>query len=209
MNPDQETMEEELRKFLAAPLDDALLSRLEAAADGTLTDLSPEELRFEERLRNITPSGLAPEFLASLQAIVRDVPFPVDDKILLFPRAGAGKTERNKRPMWSAAAAVALFGAAAALLIPIGKPPVDVASQPVSPPSTGAGVPSGNLVPAGFNRGVSNIRDEGVVWKSNSQPHNLMRVEYVDRITLKDKDGREYQVEQPRTRYMLVPAKTD
>ena len=209
MTPDQESMEEELRKFLAAPLDDALLSRLEAAADGTLTDLSPEELRFEERLRGITPSGLAPDFLASLQTIVSDVPFPVDDKILLFPGAGAGRTERKKRPMWSAAAAVALFGAAAALLIPIGKPPVEVAAKPVSSPSAGAGVTSGNLVPAGFNRGVSNIRDEGVVWKSNSQPHNLMRVEYVDRITLKDKDGREYQVEQPRARYMLVPAKTD
>lgn len=202
-------MEEELRKYLATPLDDALMSRLEAAADGTLTTLGHEELRFEERLRGISPSGLAPDFLASLQTIVRDVPFPVDDKILLFPKAGAVRQRIKRRPMWSAAAAVALVGAAAALLIPMEGPARNFANHAAPPSGPGAGVASGNLIPAGFNRGVSNIHDEGVVWKSNSQPHNLMRVEYVDRITLKDNDGREYQVEQPRTRYMLVPAKTD
>lgn len=71
------------------------------------------------------------------------------------------------------------------------------------------GANSGNLVPAGFDRGVSQVKDEGLVWKNDTQPHSLMRVEYVDKITLKDRDGRTYQMEQPGFRYMLVPAKTD
>ncbi len=209
MNLDQESMEAELRELLAAPLDDALLSRLEAAADGTLTVLSPDELRFEARLRGIAPCSLAPDFLASLETIFREVPFPVDDKILLFPKAGAVRAQRSNRPMWSAAAAVALVGAASALLVPMRGPTTNLANQSVTPPDRSTSAASGNFAPAGFNRGVSNIHDEGVVWKSNSQPHNLMRVEFVDRITLKDKEGREYQVEQPGIRYMLVPAKTD
>jgi hypothetical protein len=209
MNTDQESLEAELRELLAAPLDDAFLSRLEAAVDGTLTSISPEESRFEARLRGISPTGLAPDFLASLETIVSGVPFPVDEKIVLFPKAGAARPQQSKRPMWSAAAAVALIGAMTALLVPAGGPANTVASQPVTKPTPSTNLPTENLIPAGFNRGVSNVHDEGVVWKSNSQPHTLMRVEYIDRITMKDKDGREYQVEQPRTRYMLVPAKTD
>ena len=67
----------------------------------------------------------------------------------------------------------------------------------------------GNFIPAGFNRGLSEVHDEGVVWKSNSQPHSVVRVVYKDLVTLKDASGRTVQVEQPRVEYMLVPAKTD
>ena len=209
MNPDAQSLEAELRAFLAAPLDDAFLSRIESAADGTLTQLSPGELRFEERLRGIAPSGLTADFLASLETVVSDVPFPMNDKIVLFPKAGGARPQRTKSPMWAAAAAVALIGAATALLIPVTGPAKNPTKlSATTSPNTSSKL-SANFAPAGFNRGVSNVHDEGVVWKSNSQPHNLMRVEYVDKITLKDQFGREFQVEQPGTRYMLVPAKTD
>jgi hypothetical protein len=81
-----------------------------------------------------------------------------------------------------------------------------VASVPSAPVTNSA---NGNFVPAGFNRGLSEVHDEGVVWKSNSQPHSVVRVVYKDLVTLKDANGRTVQVEQPRVEYMLVPAKTD
>ncbi|RYZ48518.1 MAG: hypothetical protein EOP49_18505 [Sphingobacteriales bacterium] len=68
---------------------------------------------------------------------------------------------------------------------------------------------SSNLVPASFNRGVSEVHDEGVVYNSGNKPHSVVRVVYTDRVTLKHPDGRTYQVEQPKVKYVLVPAHTD
>lgn len=216
MNHDQASLEAELRALLAAPLDDALLARLEAAADGSLSKTSLEEHRFEHQLRAISPAPLAAEHLAGLEALFRDVPFPMDEKIVLFPISSAAKpAATRRRPMWAAAAAVAMIGAATALMLPPASGPVrNLASRSASstnpaPVAPTRAVDNSNLVPAGFDRGVSQVKDEGVVWKNDTQPHSLMRVEYIDKITLKDSNGRTYQVERPGFRYMLVPAKTD
>lgn len=209
MNHDPPSLEAELRELKAVALDEAFLSRLEAAADGTLMQLNQEELHFEAFLRGFAPVALTPDFLTRLEAVVHEVPFPVNDKIVVLPRATPAVPARRKRPMWAAAAAVALIGAGSALLMPSGKAPTTVVRNGglVSPsPVRPAG---GNFVPATFNRSLSEVRDEGVVWKTKTQPHSVVRVVYMDKITHKDKDGRVYQIEQPRVEYMLVPAKTN
>ena len=93
--------------------------------------------------------------------------------------------------------------------MPAGKTSDKLISQVTQVSSPVARPANGNFVPASFNRGVSEVHDEGVVWKSNNQPHSLVRVVYKDKITLRDKQGRTFQVEQPRVEYMLVPAKTN
>ncbi len=208
MHSDSPDLEAALRELQAAPLDEALLARLEAATQGNLTELNRDELRLENLLRKSTPARLSPEYLAELETVFRNVPFPVNDKIVLFPRSGVTPHRAANRPMWAAAAAVALVGAASALLLPPTKPS---ANSPATSLTSAANpkVAAGNFVPASFNRGVSNVSEEGVVWKSNTQPHSLMRVEYIDRITMKDENGRTFQAEQPRVRYLMVPAKTD
>ncbi|MCX6866861.1 MAG: hypothetical protein NTV46_11725, partial [Verrucomicrobia bacterium] len=65
------------------------------------------------------------------------------------------------------------------------------------------------LIPAGITRGLSEARDEGVIWQANDQPHRVLKIIYMDRVTLKDTTGQTYQVDQPRVEYILVPAKTD
>ena len=209
MNYDPTCIEAQLRELPVAALDAALLMRLEAAAEGTLTQPSHEEIRFEAFLRETSPARLAPDFLARLDDVVHEVPFAVDEKIVLFPKANTAVRSHRKRPLWAAAAAVALIGAATALLMPVQKAPEQIVRQstPIAPPISST--PSGNFVPASFDRGVSEVHDEGVVWKSNNQPHSLVRVVYKDKITLTDKTGRTFQVEQPRVEYMLVPAKTN
>ncbi|MES2923107.1 MAG: hypothetical protein V4819_16240 [Verrucomicrobiota bacterium] len=209
MTLDPTSLEAQLRELQAAALDDALLLRLEAAADGTLTQPSQEEIRFEALLRRTSPARLSPDFLAQLEVVVHEVPFAVNEKIVMFPKANTATHTHRKRPVWGAAAAVALIGAASALMIPAGKAPEKIVRQgaPVSPPATRT--TNSNFAPASFNRGVSEVHDEGVVWKSNTQPHSLVRVVYKDNITLKDKEGRTFQIEQPRVEYMLVPAKSN
>lgn len=211
MNSDHPSLEAELRELRAVALDEAFLTRLEASAEGTWTELSQQEVRFENLLRATSPAKLDPAFLANLESIVRDVPFITDEKIVPFPKSAAvAAPTRRSRPMWGAAAAVALIGAATALMMPAGKGPEStprrLASTPSAPIKSSA---NGNFIPAGFNRGLSEVHDEGVVWKSNKQPHSVVRVVYKDLVTLKDANGRTVQVEQPRVEYMLVPAKTD
>ncbi len=209
MTPDQTSLEADLHHLNTAALDEALLLRLEAAAEDTLTRLDPEEVRFETKLRATLPAGLSADFLAKLEAIVHEVPFAVNEKIVLFPKAGGSTQARRQRPFWAAAAAVALIGAASALLVPRVKPPANIAGRtaPASPPVGRSG--TGSFLPASFNRGLSEVHDEGVVWQSDKQARSLVRVIYQDKITLTDENGRTFQVEQPRVVYMLVPAKTD
>lgn len=210
MTPDPPSLEAELRELRAVALDEAFLTRLEASAEGTWTELSQQEVRYENLLRATRPAKLEPAFLADLEAIVRDVPFIADAKIVPFPKVAAVAPTRRSRPIWGAAAAVALIGAATALMMPTGKGPETAPSRLASVPSASIKSSAGvNFVPAGFNRGLSEVHDEGVVWKSNNQPHSVVRVVYKDLVTLKDANGNTVQVEQPRVEYMLVPAKTD
>jgi hypothetical protein len=209
MSPVPPNIEQELSQLSPLVLDDEFLTRLEACAEGVLTELNQAELRFEIELRKNGPAKLPQEFLATLEGIVREVPFPRDEKILLFPKAGSVLSGPNRNRIWSTAAAVALMGALSAFLIPSQKAPLQVTSQssdPAQAPSTADGR---NFVPASFNRGLSEVHDEGVIWKSNNQPQTLVRVVYKDQITLTDANGRTVLVEQPRVEYMLVPARTD
>lgn len=223
MTFDPSNPEAELRKLRAAPLDEDLLLRLEACAEGTFTQLTAEELCFEAKMRESRPARLDPAMLADLDRIFAAVPFPIDEKIVLFPKANNASSAappKRQRPLWAAAAAVALVGAATALLIPTTSPQdsrfaghggTPGATQSRSSDiATAAPFNSPNqVIPASFNRGVSEVNDEGIVWKGDNQPHNVVRVVYNDKITMKDKDGRSYQVEQPRVQYVLIPARTD
>jgi hypothetical protein len=103
---------------------------------------------------------------------------------------------------------VAIIGAATALMVPTGRTPENHNHQVAAAPSATT-TSSRNFVPASFNTNLSEVHDEGVIWKSNNQPHSVVRMVYKDQVTLKDANGRTVQVEQPRVEYMLVPAKTD
>lgn len=201
-------MEADLRQLRAAGLDASLLARLEASAEGTWTHLDPVEIRAEQRLLAIAPATLPPALMASLESILREVSFPTDETIVHFPQREI-TTPRHHRGWWGAAAAVALAGAITALLIPA-KPGRDKLAEAIPNNPTAVPAPAaGDLIPAGFNRGLSEASDEGVVWQSNKQPHRVLKVIYKERVTLKDAAGRTYQVEQPRVEYILVPAKID
>ena len=211
MPQETSSLESDLRRLRAAAPDESFLARLEACAENTWADLTPGEIRFEKRLREITPANLPPALMASLEATLRGIPFPRDEKIVIFPQPSAA-APRHRRGWWGAAAAVALTGAVTALLIPTSPGPGKIAAAPPPPPTRvtqPAATNPADLIPAGFRRGLSEARDEGVIWQSNDQPHRVRKVVYMERVTLKDPQGRTYQVEQPRVEYILVPAKID
>lgn len=208
MSVDLSSLETALRQLRPVTLDGALLARLEACADHRWTELSAAEIHFAKQLETRVPGPLPAALLAALETTVSSVGFPGEGNIVRFPSARSS-APLHPRAWWSAAAAVALIGASAAWLVPTrhGAGPLAAA-----PPASHAAVPArtaGQLVPAGFNRGLSEARDEGVIWPTNEQAQRVVKVVYLDRVTLKDGAGKTYQVEQPRVEYILVPAKTD
>ena len=209
MTHDHSSLEAELRDLKAVALDESFLTRLEASADGTWTIPSHQEIRFEESLRKIPPARLPGDFMAELEKIVAKTSFPANGNIVRFPTISTTPPVRRQRPIWGAAAAVAIIGAATALLMPTGSPSANHGRQVAAAAPSVSNVAPRNFVPASFNSNLSEVHDEGVIWKSNNQPHSVVRVVYKDKVILKDADGRTVQVEQPRVEYMLVPAKTD
>jgi hypothetical protein len=207
MSFDPSALEADLRLLRAADLDASLLDRLDACANGTWTELSPAEIQREQQLRAISPTKLSPTLMASLEATLHNVPFAKNPSIVHFPLKQPA-AQHHRRNGWAAAAAVALVGAITALLIPTNHRPNNLAITQPNKHLTTPSPAGGELVPAGFNRGLSEASDEGVIWQSNNQPHRVLKVVYKDQVTLKDAAGHTYQVEQPRVEYILVPAKT-
>ncbi len=214
MSSDTNPIDSDIRKLRASALDDALLDRLDACANGQWTRLEPAEIAFERSLKAFAPAKLPASLMASLESITAATPFPNKEaKILSFPEKNAAP-KRSHRSGWAAAAAVAICGALTALMLPHGGTSSNLAgSSPVITPvpaaSANALIQQDGLVPAGFNSGISETRDQGVVWAPNKTPHRVVRVTSMDKVTYTDASGRTYQIEKPRVDYILVPDKAD
>jgi hypothetical protein len=212
MSSDSSHIDSQLRDLRASALDEALLDRLDACANGQWTRLDPTELAFENSLKESTPASLPASLMRSLEGITAAVPFPNPDaRIIEFPEKAA-PIRRHRNQGWAVAAAVALCGAVTALMVPheaskpgtIASTPATVGSSPSSTATSGD-----RLVPAGFNTGIREASDQGVVWQPNSTPHRVLKVVSMDKVTYKDESGRTYQIEKPRVDYILVPDKAD
>lgn len=176
--------------------------------------MSAEELRFEKELSFRQPAALSADFMMRMEKIVADVPFPVNEKIVLFPKTAPIRSAPRKgnRSMWAAAAAVALIGGATALLMPDRAPAPSgrIARQSSSTPAVPSPVqqPS-NYTPYIMNTGFSDAKDEGVAWHQSGTPHRVIKLTYIDKVTLRNAEGKTVVVEQPRTEYIFVPEKMD
>lgn len=212
-------IEQNLRSLNPRGIDEDFLSRLTACAEDSMLTLSEEELEFEKSLRALKPGNIPASLRASLSDTIAETPFAVDDKIVLFHKSNGRRTGgSSSRPKIlrfnvAAAAAVALLGAIAALMLPAGSGSDDGS---VSNRDTGkAGAPmmgsaaTSNYAPATFNRNLSDTTDEGVIWRGNNRPHRVLRFTYMDRVTLKNENGETVQVEQPRDEYVIIPEKID
>lgn len=208
--------EQQLGNLNPAGLNGDFLARLTAGAEGTLAILSEDETAFGNQLRALRPRTIPASLHASLLETLGDTPFAVDGKIVLFnkPAPGTvavGKTRTTFRFNLAAAAAVALLGSIAAFMVPAGTAKdqsADIAAAPEPIIAPVSPLPS-LVAPAGFQRNLSDTRDEGVVWRGKNQPHRVFRRTYMDKVTMIDADGNPATVERPRVEYVIVPEKID
>ncbi len=212
--------EQELKGLNPCGLDEEFLSRLAACAEDTFTDLTASELEFEAKLRAIRPRAIPAALDEKLQDAISNTPFAVDGKIVLFHKSNKGKTSGSKtgrlpsivRFNVAAAAAVALLGSLAALMLPANRQkqesPTAANTVEVLPSPAFPSAPS-NFAPASYNRNLTETRDEGVIWQNNMQPHRVLRLKYIDLVTGKNSKGESIEIEQPRYEYVLIPEKVD
>jgi len=207
MTSDPSSIEQDLRNLCPTALDEALLARLEASTSAMLTQFDPDEIRFEQDLLSNKPAILPAALMASLENIVSTTTFQQDHNILAFPQSRTPARRSNLQ--WWAAAVVALCGALTALIMPVRMATSPLAKTSTTPLTPHPALNSESLIPAGFNRELSKAHDEGVIWQSNKEARRVLKVVYKERVTLKNAEGKTYQIEQPRVEYILLPEKSD
>jgi hypothetical protein len=199
MNRDDAMLDEALRQCSPGKLDPRLFATLHKALESVSAPVSEADAEFETWLGTKTPASVSGGLMDRLEAIAvptsNVVPMAPRDRVISFRR-------------YAVAAAVALIGAATALLAPIDR---DAPAMMTSEGTESRIIPleeARQFVPASYARGLSEARDEGVVWRNNA-PHRVLRIVYTDVITLTNDSGETVEVEQPCIEYIVVPEKID
>lgn len=205
MDPEFQDIEDTLKGLRPAAPDAACMERLLAAVEGRLQSSHASFAGLEQRLESMSPAALPSEVAGAMLATVSKVPFPVDEKVVLFPGAAkAASPERARRPWYAAAAAVAVAGAFSAFMI-------DGGGAPKAAPLAKKGEVRAKegFMPASLGTGLGDASDEGVVWTPDGKPVRMVRVIYKDRVMYRDAAGKVIEIERPRVEYLMVPEKID
>lgn len=214
METNRKELEQLLRTMKPSGLRESTLDRLEQAMCGTMV-MDPSMQSLESQLGGLRPRAVTESSLEQLMTIVQDVPFALNQKVLLFPGARKEMPHTiSSRRGWqrvAAIAAVAAIGAFAALWTPVANnQPVIVDSAPKKPvPQSPVIAPPNGIVATSFGTGFERAEDEGVIWTPDHQPKRVLRFQYQDRVLVRDKNGVDRMLFIPREELFVVPEKVD
>ncbi len=211
MDSELQNIEDVLKAIRPAAPAPACMDRLLAAVEGRIQRTDPALKAVEDRLAGIAPASLSAPLADSMLATVSRIPFPVDEKVVLFPGgAKTGPVARPRRSWFAAAAAVAVAGAFSALMVdPVSHSSSGAESAAAADGSTAPRVAPKGFVPASVGTGVEQASDEGVMWTPDGKPMRMVRVIYSDKVKYLNERGEVIEVERPRVEYLMVPEKID
>lgn len=219
MDREFQEIEDALKALRPAAAPGAGFERFAAAMEGRLQLADPALRAIEQELSRFRPVAPAAALEEVLLETVSRVPFPLDEKVVMFP--GAAKVSarpapaaKSPRTWWMAAAAVAVAGAFSALMVDGGagrhSASPGVARNSLQSPA-GSPLPSPNtasrIVPASTT--FHEATNEGVLWNERGEPFRVVNVVYIDRVEIPGPDGRMMVVERPRVEKIMVPEKVD
>ena len=207
-------LEQMLLDLKPQALSDDLLSRFEQAMSGSII-LDSSAKAMEAQLENLEPRAMSELAIDRCMEIVRNVPFAMNEKVVLFPGArkdilSAPQPRRRYRQWWSAAAMVAM-GTLAAFMTPVNSPILQANSgNDFSPMFRRQNdVLTNGIVATSFGTGIQQASDEGVIWTRDHQPRRVLRFEYQDRILVRDQNGVDRMLFIPREEVLVLPEKVD
>ena len=161
--------------------------------------------KFEEELERLSPAAMPDGMIARMAAAMDGwADAEEEEKVVPFPRGQAEGRGSSRNGFWAAAAAVALLGALAAFFVPPNGGSKLAGNSGVATPYLAA-----SFAPVGAERNIVNASDEGFVVMRDAVPHRAVRVEYMDRIELRNDQGERVEVEAPRVRIVLIPVRVD
>lgn len=201
-----------LSSLKPAGLSDATLKRLEDSMSGAILDLQGFA-DIENQLSAYAVRPLRDDYLESLMALTASVPFPVNDKVVMFPgthkdSSTPATNENSLMKRILAVAAVATLGGLAAFWTPMKARNEVVRNDPtIASPITR--IPSPGIVTASYGTGIQKANDEGVIWTQSHQPNRVVRVIYQDRVLATDEKGVERMLLIPREELILIPEKVN
>ncbi|MBK1834237.1 hypothetical protein [Roseibacillus ishigakijimensis] len=171
--------------------------------------MDSELKQLEEELRGFAPSAVSGEVLSRMveamerweEGEVSAVPVADTSKIVAFPQET--RNLAGWRPMWAAAAAVAILGASVGLLMPRSQESGVTAMTDLGP------VPllrQASLVPVNVQRKVSSL-EAGVVENREGMQYQLIRVVRQEEADFRAPEGAGcgLKVSQPKVDYYMVP----
>ena len=205
MDEDFQELEATLKGMRPVTPDAACMDRLLAAVERRVPAV---DMTMERELSKLRPSALEGGIQERLLETVSRVPFPVDEKVVLFP--GKPKIVEKapaRRPWLAAVAAVAVLGAFSALMMGPQKGTNSVADngeETHAPVHTAK-----DLIPASVGSKVSEAQDEGITWTRDGKPLRRVKVIYMDKVKYAGEDGKIVEMERPRVEWLLVPEKID
>jgi hypothetical protein len=218
MDHEFQDIEDSLKGMRPAAPDAACLGRLLAAVEGRLQKNDLSMAGVESRLAAMAPVAPAPEVFERMLDTVSRVPFPVSDKVVMFPGAAkpAAVKTASRRPWYASAAAVAVAGAFSAMMIdklPSSSArtvvPVATHREDARPhaPVTGPGAGNGRIVRA--STGLQEASDQGVGYRTDGKPMRVVKLKYMDTVQVTQPDGKVVEMQVPREELLLVPEKID
>ena len=123
-----------------------------------------------------------------------------ESKVIEFPSEQESRGG-SWRPMWAAAAAIAILGAAAGFLLPPESDSGVVAMQGLGPVPV---LRQASLVPVNVKRKVNSV-DTGVVSNKDGVEYQLIRVVRQDEADFRGQDNVGLKISRPKFDYYVVP----
>ena len=174
--------------------------------------MDSELKQLEEELRGFSPSPMSGEVLSRmLKAMDRWEEAETTDEPAIEPVNASGKvvtfpTEKNRRsswgPMWAAAAAVAILGAAMGIFFPgNGSKEQIAAMQGVGPVPV---LRQASLVPVNVQRTVSSM-DTGKVSSKDGVEYQVIRVVRQEEADFRGSANEGLKITRPKVDYYVVP----
>lgn len=171
--------------------------------------MDPELKKFEEELERLCPVAMPDGLIARMEsAMDRWQEEAAEEKVVPFPGREENAYGASRGGFWAAAAAVALLGALAALLVP-DKGGYAGSEQLATSDAAVPALAPASFSPVGASRNILAASDEGFVMTRDAVPHRAVRVEYTDLVEFTNERGERLQLEAPRVRIVLIPVQVD
>lgn len=173
--------------------------------------MDSELQQLEEELRGFAPSPVSGDVLTRMvEAMERweESESPAEDSDLLAAESGkvvAFPSEKKSRsswgPMWAAAAAVAILGAALGILVPKDEASVIAAAEGLGPVPV---LRQASLVPVNVERTVSSM-DAGKVSNKDGLEYQVIRVVRQEEADFRGNNNVGLKITRPKVDYYVVP----